>query len=670
MIASFSRRYQVLTLAAGLVAVVIAVYLTVPLLLNAYAFKDAEKMSYRWILGLSKQFDLPGTPPDYNDDEDGLLDRLLFPKQDFSAVSREVDLFDPARFEQGAHVVSLRGYTVFTQFGQRFVSGGRPVHRDLRSVRIAEAVDKVMRSGVSLSFLNSHEHAGSDRIVTVVFPLLKWGRPHAVAVVDVERTTLERQLFGVIQGAVTISAALMTLIALGILMGLSYLDARRRSAESEASFLAMHDTLTGLANRRQFNAVFAAALSEAERSTGRLALICVDVDDFKEVNDVFGHPAGDRLLSGIADLLKAQAGEAGLAARLSGDEFAIILPDAGSDRDPHGVGTAILDALREPFRIDGQRITVSVSIGFAVYPEHGLDAEALNRRADLALYRAKADGRGCCRAFQYDMESRIRRKRRLHNDLERAVLSGDLELHYQPQIDIGSGSVIGFEALMRWTHPKEGPIPPSEFIPLAEESGTINMLGKWSIRTACLEAAAWPEPVIVAVNLSPVQLESGTLVADVREALEHSGLDPARLELEMTEGSLLSDTETVIESLADLRALGVGIAVDDFGTGYSSLSYLTRVPLTKIKIDRRFVEQLEADRHVEAIVQAIMGIGGSLGVKILAEGVETFDQKTKLDDLGCSLVQGFLYGRPEPNPYGKHSIVATALSDVQRRLAG
>lgn len=670
MIAPFSRRFQILTLGSGLVAVVIGVYLTVPVLLNAYALADAEKMSHRWMLGLSNLFDLPGSLPEHDHDEDGLLDRLLFPKQDFSTVSREVDLFDPARFEQGAHVVSLRGYTVFTQFGQRFVSGGRPVHRDLQSPGIARAVDTVMRTGAGTSFLNSDEILDGDRIVTVLFPLMKWGKPHAVAVVDVERTTLERQLFGAIQGAVTVSAALITLIAIGILMGLSYLDARRRSAESEASFLAMHDALTGLPNRRRFNTAFAEAIDEAGRASRRLALMCVDVDDFKEVNDVFGHLAGDRLLVDIADLLTMHVRDTGLVARLSGDEFAIILPDIGGEADLHRIGEAILEALRKPFHIDGQRITASVSIGFAVYPEHGLDAESLNRRADLALYRAKADGRRCCRAFEGEMEARIRRKRRLQKDLERAVLSGDLDLHYQPQIDIGSGSIIGFEALMRWTHPKEGPIPPSEFIPLAEESGAINMLGKWSIRTACLEAASWPDPVIVAVNLSPVQLESDTLVADVREALELSGLDPARLELEMTEGSLLSDTETVIDSLAQLRALGVGIAVDDFGTGYSSLSYLTRVPLTKIKIDRQFVEQLDADRHVEAIVQAIMGIGGSLGVKILAEGVETFDQKTRLHNLGCSLVQGFLYGRPAPNPYAKDSPVGTTISEVQRRLAG
>jgi diguanylate cyclase (GGDEF)-like protein len=418
-------------------------------------------------------------------------------------------------------------------------------------------------------------------------------------------------------------------------------------AEARISHLAKHDALTDLPNR----VLFHEKLDEAVVRIGRghaVAVFCLDLDRFKSVNDTLGHGIGDALLKLVAERLRRSVRESDTIARLGGDEFAIIQPFVDQPTGATALAARIIDALSEPFTIGDHQIEIGTSIGIAVAPSDGVTADDLLKHADLALYRAKSDGRGVYRFFEPEMDAKMRKRRELEMDLRAALGKNELELFYQPLVNLKEGKVIGFEALLRWRNPERGLVPPAEFIPLAEEIGLIAPIGAWVLRQACHEAASWPGDVKVAVNLSPIQFKSERLVLDVASALGASGLSPQRLELEITETVMLHDTETTLAMLRQIKALGVSISMDDFGTGYSSLSYLRKFPFDKIKIDQSFVREISDADESMAVVRAVVGLGSSLGMVTSAEGVETADQLRTLRAEGCTLAQGFLFSPAVP----------------------
>ena len=419
----------------------------------------------------------------------------------------------------------------------------------------------------------------------------------------------------------------------------------KRAAERIAH-MAHHDPLTGLPNRAAFATQFATVLDRSAAAGSGFAVLCIDLDRFKEINDLFGHSAGDRVLRDVSDRLLA-AVKGGFIARLGGDEFTIILQGEHQPAGVELVAGNVLAAMSENLEIEGQRIAVGVSIGVAIYPHDGTDSATLLSNADAALYRAKAEGRGTIRFFAADMDQQLREKRSLQHDLRSALERQELKLFYQPQATTG-GEITGFEALARWQHPKRGMVPPAEFIPIAEESSLIMSIGEWVLREACAEAASWPRPLQIAVNLSPAQFKQGDLPALVHTVLLQTGLSPSRLELEITEGVLIGDFTRALSILRRLKALGVRIAMDDFGTGYSSLSYLQSFPFDKIKIDRSFIADVQSSHQSAAIVRAVIGLARGLEVPVVAEGVETSEQLAFLSQESCSEIQGYLIGRPSP----------------------
>jgi diguanylate cyclase (GGDEF)-like protein/PAS domain S-box-containing protein len=422
----------------------------------------------------------------------------------------------------------------------------------------------------------------------------------------------------------------------------------RRKAEARIAYMAHHDGLTNLPNREFYQERLKQALEQGAAGDNRVAVMCIDLDLFKNVNDSFGHPMGDRLLQAVADRLKAQLRGNSLAARLGGDEFAVILPGAVSPNEASDVAARLIQVLSEPYEIDGQELVIGASVGLALSPGDGASSEDLMKNADMALYRAKEDGGGVHRFFEKEMDRQAQKRRDLEHDLRRAFAQGEFELHYQPLVDLASNRISGFESLLRWQHPDKGMISPADFIPVAEDIGLIVPLGEWVLREACAEAAKWPDDIKVAVNLSVVQFRSRNLVQMVVSALAQSGLAPTRLELEITESIFLAETEANLATLHQLRELGVSISMDDFGTGYSSLSYLRSFPFDKIKIDRSFVKDLVERSDCVAIVRAISGLGRSLNITTTAEGVETVDQLDWLRAEGCNQVQGFLFSAARP----------------------
>ncbi len=419
----------------------------------------------------------------------------------------------------------------------------------------------------------------------------------------------------------------------------------RVKAEARILHLAHHDALTGLANRARFNEFLSGALKSAARAKTGLAVICFDLDRFKIVNDIHGHAAGDHLLEELARRLGEELPLGAMAARLGGDEFAIVLPGERDGRTACDVAGRVISRVSEPYDFHGTTLSVGASAGVAMHPEHGDDPDTLVSRADMALYRAKSDGGDGARMFEAAMDAVIRERREMEADLRVALNEGGLELHYQPQVSAETGLVTGIEALVRWRR-GDVLVPPADFIPLAEETGLILPLGEWVLNEACREAAAWPLPYPIAVNVSPAQFKQGNLVFTVQTALENSGLDPSRLELEITEGVLIEDEARARDMLQWLKALGVRIAMDDFGTGYSSLNYLRSFPFDKIKLDRSFITGLQDQRESRAIVRATASLARDLGLGVVAEGVETAADLAALREEQCVDIQGYLISRP------------------------
>jgi len=447
--------------------------------------------------------------------------------------------------------------------------------------------------------------------------------------------------------AIGLGAIAACVMLFGFMMMIERHSRAKRLADQQAYYLAEHDVLTGLQNRARL----CEAIEHSFRKTGPLAysiLMLVDLDRFKPINDTYGHAVGDRVLMAVSGRLRAICRDGNMLARLGGDEFAILLSGRPDRQDGLALAQQLCASMAEPFEVDGQVMSIGASIGVAEIGTDAGNTTDLLIAADLALYAAKTAGRGTARIFTPDLMAESLKRRHLEADLRDALDRGDFEINYQPIGSITTGRVTKFEALIRWNHPEKGTVSPAEFIPLAEETGLILPIGSWVIRQACVEMARIPLPIKVAVNLSPAQLQHDSLLGVLKDALEASGLEASRLEVEITESIMMQNDQKTLALLGSIRALGIQIAMDDFGTGYSCLSYLQHYPVNCIKIDRSFVQRLGQEENARPIVGAIIALAHALGLQTVAEGVESRTQLLELADLGCDEVQGFYFGRPKP----------------------
>jgi diguanylate cyclase (GGDEF)-like protein/PAS domain S-box-containing protein len=455
-----------------------------------------------------------------------------------------------------------------------------------------------------------------------------------------------------------------------VLLALMDITERKR-AEARMLFMAQHDGLTGLANRSALRQHMDDMLLHARRSKESIAVLILGLDNFKVVNDTLGHGIGDKLLRAVAKRLRSIRREEEVVARLSSDEFAILQSGMTRPEDAVLLARRLLEAIADPFLLDGHSVVTGATIGIAMAPGDGDESDRLLKHAMMALSRAKNESRGTFAFFEFEMDARAQKRRKIELDLRAAIEDDVLRPHYQPLIDLASGRITGFEALARWPHPDRGMISPAEFIPVAEETGLITGLGGLMLRRACMDAARWPDEIRVAVNLSPLQFRAGNLFSIVTDALNKSGLPARRLELEITETLLLEKSSEVLATLHALRALGVRISMDDFGTGYSSLSYLRSFPFDKIKIDQSFVRDLGGNREAQAIVRSIISLGAGLGVTITAEGVETEAEFSYLRAEGCHEGQGFLFSGARPSAeVGELLAIRGAKATVPAEAAG
>ncbi len=438
-----------------------------------------------------------------------------------------------------------------------------------------------------------------------------------------------------------------------------------KKAEARVAHLAHFDSLTDLPNRALFNQSLQRSIARMKNDQ-KLAVLYLDLDHFKAINDTLGHGAGDLVLKAVANRLEHNIGIEDVVARLGGDEFAVSLRNVGSREEVIETAKNIIEKLSEPVMVEGQPVVTGVSIGIALAPESGNDADELIKHSDIALYHAKENGRGCASVFERSMHEAVQDRRNIEMDLRAALKRNELELYYQPLVNIDTSETIGYEALLRWHHSEKGMIMPDVFIPVAEDTGLIVQLGEWVVRSALYEVAKWPDHLSVAVNLSPAQMRSPNLMPTIINALAATGVSPHRLELEITESVLMNDNQSNVELLHKIRSLGVRIALDDFGTGYSSLNYLRSFPFDKIKIDRCFVDEVDSREDCRAIIRAVTGLASSLGMVTTAEGVERSDQLSQLKEEGCVQVQGYLFSKamPAANVVGRSETETAAGSDA------
>ncbi|MBV8636427.1 MAG: EAL domain-containing protein, partial [Burkholderiaceae bacterium] len=437
----------------------------------------------------------------------------------------------------------------------------------------------------------------------------------------------------------------------------------RKRLETKVRYQATHDALTGLSNRTLLHDRLNQAIAQATREDREIWVIFADLDRFKMVNDSLGHKAGDAFLLAVAERLQAIVREADTVARLGGDEFVLILPETSDSRMSVGTVQRIMQTISQSITVEGKEFSLNCSIGVSVFPNDGESAELLIERADMAMYRAKETGRNNFQFFTAEMNERLIERMRIEEALRDAVERGEFELFYQPQLDLSSGRVIGVEALIRWRHPEMGLVSPARFIPLAEETGLIVPIGHWVLESACTQAMAWERAGLgglrIAVNLSTRQFAQPDLVQSIAAALRDSGLAPGRLEIELTEGLVMSDVENAIETLHELKRLGVQLAIDDFGTGYSSLSYLRRFPIDVLKIDQSFVRDITASSGEATIVHTIIAMAHNLNLRVIAEGVETREQLAYLRKHECDEMQGYYFSRPLPAAEVEHLLART-----------
>ncbi|MCG8563204.1 MAG: EAL domain-containing protein [Hyphomicrobiales bacterium] len=526
--------------------------------------------------------------------------------------------------------------------------GGLSAETPPRSFVMASvtAASKELKSSLRDGYAAKEDGRTRTQYALVAKPYPPLGDSVGTIVAYVDQTKQAQLLTKSLKFVAAVTAALI-LLAILVPSLLAFFKIRERwKAQAHIQYLSDNDKLTGLLNRSSFGRELEAKLELRRESGGGIAVIAINVDRFKDVNDSMGHAAGDSILRCVAERLRTNIGAEDVAARLGSDEFVVALNDVRGPVEIVGTVQRLRDALGSSYWVDGQEIPCTASMGAAVAPDDGDDVATLLRHAALALDRAKKVGRNTFKFFDRDMDMAFLRRRERANDLHQAIDQDQFNLVYQPQIRLSDGALASHEALVRWNHPEHGNISPNYFISIAEETEIIVPLGEWILRRACLDAVSWPEPRNVAVNLSPVQFKRTSVYELVARVLDETGLAPSQLELEITENLLMWDTEAVLRELTKLRELGVDIALDDFGTGYSSLSYLSRFPFSKIKIDRTFVRALAHDQRVNAIMCCIVALGRSLGMTITAEGVETQEQAEFIRRLGCDLAQGFLYGYP------------------------
>ncbi len=480
---------------------------------------------------------------------------------------------------------------------------------------------------------------------------------------------------GVISGKLlAISAAVITSFILFMAVVCMAFDVRLSRNKEESArrirHMAYHDALTGLPNRAFLADEIQQRIEQADRKGEQLAILTLDLDRFKQINDLFGHATGDDVLRQLAEQMQSCLRSNEIVARVGGDEFVVIQSGVAQPDGAADLASRLLGAICKDMDIGGVGLRTGGSVGIALFPGDGKDASTLHPNADAALYRAKEEGRGTFRFFEAAMDLAQRERRMLQMEMRDALKRGEFKLYYQPQAETSSGVISGFEALLRWQHPQRGLISPVEFIPAAEDSGFIVELGEFVLREACAEAASWENPLNIGLNLSPVQFRHGDLAKSVEDVLAVTGLEPGRLELEITETVLIDDRERALEILTRIKALGVRVAMDDFGTGYSSLAYLEAFPFDRIKIDRSFIAKLQENHQSQAIIRAIIGLGQGLKVPVTAEGVETEEQQLFLAELECTEIQGFLVGRPEPiERFAMHTRRATQTRALRRSVA-
>ncbi|HLH87426.1 MAG TPA: EAL domain-containing protein [Xanthobacteraceae bacterium] len=554
-----------------------------------------------------------------------------------------------AFFDWSVHEGSLHRYEIFNREGYSQLVAD---HRQTALVDVSEfqprAAAAARTATTSAAVKEGDGHHLPAFYAEAYVPVLMKGQPIAVVAAFVDQTDERNQVYHAFLVAAGGLCAL-TLLAFMIPAGAWYRGMRAKErADAEIRFLARHDALTRLPNRLHLVERVAEALDRAIRTGREIAILHLDLDHFKDVNDRLGHQAGDAVIRLMADRIRESTCASDVVARLGGDEFAIVRTDLGGQADAETLARRLAEIMARPFLVSGHEVPATASIGIALAPADGRDPERLIRSADLALHRCKSAGRNCVRFFTPDLDAELQTRLRLEARIREATHKQAFELHFQPLVDVGTGRTVGYEALLRLRGADGAPVPPMTFIPVAEQIGLIGRIGAWVIRQACRTAVHWPDRLTVAVNLSPAQFD-GTIVGVVRTALADTGLDPGRLQLEITESLLMDDTESVMAQLADLESLGVAIVMDDFGTGYSSMSYLWRFPFDKIKIDRSFIQNLQdGDTSVETIVRTIIHLGHSLKMRVTVEGVEDSRQLDLVRRLACDEAQGYYFGRPMP----------------------
>jgi diguanylate cyclase (GGDEF)-like protein len=552
--------------------------------------------------------------------------------------------------EQAKQSDTILQFRVYDRSGRlRLISTdiGNAFTYDSTIARDRPELTSLLTAGQSFSLTTKTDMHGKNRHMSQTFvpvrptgPILGW--IEILADQEVSR--------GLIIGAATQIAIVMgVLLALGPAFGFWYRSREKTKVEKTLSFITNHDQLTKLPTRAIFSRQLDEMLKQAERRNEHTAILDIEIDRLRELYEHYDRQTIDSLLLEFSARLQAMTGPLGISARLSDGEFAVLKSSVHDAMEAAQLARTALQSLTQPIGVKGQNISLNINIGLALAPTDGRTAVDLLKSADIALVSSKAAGRNSYRFFDSDTENGLRKRRAIESAVKEACEQKLFELHYQPVFELRSNRLTGFEALIRLNHPHHGSIPPSEFIPVAESIGLIGDIGAWTLETACLMAAQWPDPLKIAVNLSPLQFRSGSMISSVRRSLEHAKFPAYRLELEVTEGLLLDDTEYVREQLRALQETGVGIVLDDFGAGYSSLGYLWQFPFNKLKIDQSFVRAMDTKSNVRNILRAIIGLGRSLSLPITAEGVETAEQADYLRSLDCTEAQGYHFGRPVPS---------------------